>query len=251
MKILVLGNGFMGARIAKYFSCDVSSGEISKITKEVLDGYDVVINTIAKTNVDWCEENKFETFRVNTYEAVRLAAETRGKYVFISSGCIFKSLHAGDIKKESAIPEPECMYTYSKVIAERMIQQINPQAIIIRPRLLTSFEPHEKNTIDKILKYVKLTSSQESFTVLEDMLPILDELIMTYAFGIYNIANSGTISPSEIAHLFGKKHLLTTAKELAADGRVERVSVVMGSDRLLRLPDIRNRILEIKGYRKL
>ena len=57
-KILVLGNGFIGNPIARYLRADISPKRLHELTSSDLKGYEVVINTAAKTNIDWCEKNR-------------------------------------------------------------------------------------------------------------------------------------------------------------------------------------------------
>lgn len=248
MKIVVLGNGFIGGALAQYLKADILGKRIDEIQTQDLDGYDVVINTIAKTAIDWCEENRSETFDVNTTQALRLAKITKGKHVFFSSGCIFKSENDRQINYEDSIPNPQCFYTYTKLLADQVISEIRPDAIIIRPRLIISEKSHPRNTIDKLLNYDNVITCQESATIMEDMFPIIKELIETGQSGAFNIANSGTLSPAEIMDIWGKKYRPITKDQLdeLKIGKARRVSTILGSKRLKPLPNIVDRLREIK-----
>lgn len=258
MKILILGNGFIGKPLAEYLQADVSTKRLNKITKEDLNLYDVVINTAAKTNIDWCEKNRIETFDTNVTQAIRIAVLTEGKYVFFSSGCIFKSETPKDINYEDSIPNPQCFYTYTKLMTEQLLEEIKNDTLIIRPRLLISEKSHPRNTIDKLLKYDKIVTCQESATVLEDMLPVVKNLIETNASGPFNLFNKGTISPSEIMEVFNHTHQKITKDQLdeLTKGRANRVSTILGTIRVIpgtkkevTLPSIKKRIEEIrKGW---
>lgn len=229
MKILVLGKGYLGAKILDYFVSDYLDKRIEDMVKEDFDGYDVVINTIAKTNVDWCETN--DCHEVNTVQASRIANLVDGKYVFISTGCIF--------------PVPMCEYSWSKYFAELRIVGSKVDHLILRPRLLISFDANPRNTITKILKYPVLSTAQESMTIIEDFLLALRKLLVEDAVGIYNVVNEGTISPSEIATIFGKVHTKKTHELInATSGKAPRTTVIMQSD--VEMPNITTRIREIK-----
>lgn len=243
MKILVLGNGFVGKPLAEYLHADISNKRISELTEEDLD-YDVVINTIAKTSIDWCEKNREETFDTNVVQAVRLAKLVKGKYVFFSSACIFKSVN-GEINYEDSVPNPQCFYTYTKLMAEQLIEEVRPDTLIIRPRLLISEHSHPRNTINKLLNYDKVITCQESATVLEDMIPKIESLLEES--GAFNIFNEGTISPSEIMDMFGHNYSPISKVELdeITKGQARRVSTIIGSKRTEPLPPIRERILKI------
>ncbi len=117
--------------------------------------------------------------------------------------------------------------------------------LIIRPRLLISKKTHPRNTITKILKYPVLSSAQESMTIIEDMLPALKRLLKQDTVGTFNIVNEGSISPSEMATIFGKEHEVKTHKEInETSGRTPRTSVVLKSD--VPMPNIISRIKEIQ-----
>lgn len=252
MKTLVLGQGFVGQKLSEYLQADVSTKRLHLITESDLDPYDVVINTVAKTKIDWCEKNRFETFDTNTVQAVRLAQITKGKYVFFSSACIFKT-ETEEVNYENAIPNPQCFYTYTKLMAEQLLEEIRPDTLIIRPRLLISEESHPRNTIDKLLSYDNVITSQESATILEDLLPKIKELIDNDATGAYHTVNEGTISPSEIMDIFKHPHKKISKKELdeLTSGLARRVSTIVGSSKTGYLPPIRDRITQIaKTFQK-
>ena len=227
MKYLILGKGYLGTYLIDYFKADFLDKRIEDMKEKDFEGYDVVINTIAKSDVDWCEKN--DCFKVNTKEAVRIAKLVQGKYVFISTGCIF--------------PKPLCKYTWSKYYAEPIIRIMKRNHLIIRPRLLMSEKSHPRNTITKILKYPVLSSNQESMTIIEDMLPALKKMIDQNKIGTFNMLNKGSISPSEIATIFGKKHEVKTHEEIQrTSGKAKRTSVVLKGH----LPNIITRIKEIQ-----
>jgi dTDP-4-dehydrorhamnose reductase len=259
MKTLILGNGFVGKPLYE----SISSGEetsnsytaiwgkrLNELTNLDTADYDVIINTAAKTSIDWCEANKAETFDTNVIQAVRIAKllTPTQKYVFFSSACIFKSEYPYDINYEDAIPNPQCFYTYTKLMAEQLIYEARPDSLIIRPRLLISEKSHPRNTINKLLKYPQIIDTQESATILEDLITKIKELISYDEKGAFNIFNEGTISPSRIAEIFDHPHTQITKRALdeLTKGQARRVSTVLGTKRTLPLPNIEARLLEIR-----
>ena len=266
MKILVLGNGFIGKPLAEFLEADTTTKRLDEIYGPDLAQYEVVINAAAKTSIDWCEKNREETFDTNVTQAVRIAKllegirlmteSSKGKHVFFSSACIFKSDFIGDdntvnVNFEDSIPNPQCFYTYTKLMAEQLIEEISPNTLIIRPRLLISEKSHPRNTIDKLLKYDKIIDTQESATILEDLLPKVKELIDLNETGAFHIFNEGTTTPSEIATLFDHPHEQISKFELdlmtSYKGNARRVSTVLGSKRTKPLSDINKRLKEIRA----
>src|SRR3989344_1760169 len=173
-KILVLGNGWIGTEIAKFFSAQTSDMHLetgSELPESLWKGVNVVINAIAKTNIDWCENHKQEALQSNAIVATELAKQCQKRnitYVFISSACIFESKNTRDIKYEDSEPKPRCFYSETKVLAEKLIQEAYPQTLIVRIRLPLSETPHPRNTVTKIrsnthLKFVQRKNSTKHF----------------------------------------------------------------------------------------
>jgi len=53
---------------------------------------------------------------------------------------------------------------------------------------------HNRNFITKILKYEKICSMYNSMTVLEDMYPIIYDMMINKTTGTFNMVNKGIIS---------------------------------------------------------
>lgn len=248
MKYLIFGNGWLGNRIKQYLGDKAImyyGGIHDPDLGEVLKG-DVWINTAAKTNIDWCEENKMKTLDTNVLGAVHLAnlaKKYKKKYVFFSSACIFESKDREDVKYEDSIPNPACFYAETKAMAEKIILQENPDSLIVRPRLPISAIPHPRNTLNKLLKYDKLNTNQETVTVVEDMIPKLIYLIDRDEKGIFHLVNEGTISSAGLGDLLGHKHTKVDKKDqdkrLAKEGKAKRVTTYVGSRKIQPLPGIR------------
>ena len=251
LKTLVLGNGFLGKPLAASMEADTAEKRLNELDARDLAPYDVIINTAAKTSIDWCEVNRPETWDTNVTQAVRIAKLLRPdqKYVFLSSACIFKSHNVTDIRYEDSMPEPQCYYTESKLEAEKQLKIACPNALVIRPRLLISETAHPRNTINKLLKYKDVIDCQESATILEDLIVKIKELIAYDEKGPFNIFNEGTISPSRICEIFDHPHNKITKEQLDAltQGKARRVSTILGTKRMTsRLPNIEQRVLEIR-----
>lgn len=259
MKILVCGNGWIGNIVKEYLRAEISERRLQDIGEDVVSRYETVINCAGKTDIDWCEKNKSEALAVNATDAGNLARVCRKlgkKYVFISSACIFESLRADDWKDEYSTPNPACFYALTKVIAEHLILEACPDALIVRIRLPISKRPHPRNTLTKLLAYPALHTNQETVTVVEDMLPVLKGLIQRGEKGVFHLVNDGTISPFQMrASLEVDGEYAEIRKEdmdaaLKKAGRAKRVSTLVRSTRIPPLPSIRSRIQQIaKAYK--
>jgi 3,5-epimerase/4-reductase len=256
MKILVLGDGFIGSAISKFLGCSTS-----KNIEDVYD-YDTIINAVGKTgrpNVDWCELHQPETVESNITFPIELAEKCRetGKYlVHIGSGCIYHDLTGKLIKEEQFGDFWECsFYSKTKLISELALSTF-PNVLQLRIRMPIDTSSNPRNLLVKILKYKKVLDVQNSMTVLPDFLIALKKLIEDKKTGIYNMVNPGSISPFEIVNLY--KTLLVvpdheveplTISEMNSITLAARSNCVLSTSKLesagIILPPIRERIKDI------
>jgi dTDP-4-dehydrorhamnose reductase len=164
-----------------------------------------VINTVSKINLEWCETNKIEAYDVNVIGAINVAKvckELDLRLVHVSSGCIFDGGETEKLYTEDDEPTPAAWYTKTKAEADSSIVRLNHRkTIIVRPRQLISKLPYPTNMITKFVSMTsgKFITSKNSLTCIEDMGDMIDHLISGEHYGIYNVANSGFMSPYDIA----------------------------------------------------
>jgi len=255
-KILIFGYGQIANFYQKYFESVNISSKITRtdITKpkDVLSDMrsykpTVVINTAAKTNLEWCSENKLETFNVNVLGADNIAnacAKNNIYFIHFSSGCIFESEDEFDTKKESDMPNPSAYYAWTKVWAENLIEFDKPsnfRYIILRPRQPISSQFNYKNMLVKMLTFSKFVDTPNTGTVIEDLMEWTVKIIEDKPNGILHVANEGWATPYEIGLLL-KKHILPsleinkiTKKELDEITPNRRVDTVLNVDKLKKL----------------
>ena len=203
---------------------------------------DVVINCAAKTNLEFCEENKAESYEVNTLGAVnilRICAERNTKFVHISSGCLFDGNHF--VSTEETVPSPSVWYTYTKAWADEYIKNYGyDNYLILRPRQLISAIPHPTNMITKFSKFenIKAIKEPNSITCIEDFSEMISHLLNIGARGVYNCCNDGVLSPYDIAvsvrdNLNDRLEVLeTTYTELLKFMPNRRVNTILSNEKL-------------------
>lgn len=221
-KILVFGNGQLGNFYSMYFlelgyetkiaSIDITlKEEIEDIIKEFKPS--VVINTAAKTNLEWCVNNKLKAFNVNVLGADNIAQicdENEIYLVYLSSGCILKSIDENDAKTEYDIPEPESYYSLTKAWAENILvykRSKNFKYLILRPRQPISSEINSKNMLVKMLTFTKFIDVPNNGTIIEDLMNWTEKLIQKRIVGIIHAVNTGWTTPYHMG-LMLKKYVL-------------------------------------------
>lgn len=205
----------------------------------------VVVNTAAKINLEWCESNKDESKAVNVDGAVHIAKICQ-KYdhhlVHISSGCIFDGMETEKFFTENDVPSPASWYASTKSDADKSILELGYKKVtIVRPRQLISKIPHPTNMLTKFLDLGggEFIDSKNSVTCVEDMKSMIDHLVAGKHYGVYNLANVGTISPYQIANKIKYKiNPKMTVDRISYDDylkkiRVKRVNTILDIGKLV------------------
>ncbi len=252
----------MSGFIPQYFdNVVISEADITK-PDEIARDFEkfkptVVINTAAKTNIDWCELNRAEAFNVNSLGAQNIweACKKNNAYMcHFSSGCIFHSNFHDQIYTETDAPNPRCYYSWTKVWAENLLGK-SEKLLVLRPRVVISSEISRRNTLAKWMVYSHFISDQNSVSIIEDMLPVVSKLVQKRISGTFNIVNQGTISPLQVAHLLKKivnpKLVIseTTLDEVNKNLVAKRCSTLLNTDALrtlgYELPHVDKSILKV------
>lgn len=215
--ILIFGHGQLGTFYRDYFftrgvtvvAPDVDIRDSAGVRMMVHNAKpDVVINVAAKTNIDWCEQNKLTAFDINTLGAANIGAACAeaGVYlVHLSSGCVQESKTRDDMWKENDPVAPLCFYSWTKVWAENLLEDLarrhGLKVLILRPRQLLSAMVSPRNAVTKLLTYRTFIDTANSCTIVEDLMTVTDTLVARGATGTYNVVNPGIITPYEIALL--------------------------------------------------
>lgn len=271
MKVLIFGQGQLGTYYKNYY--EAKGDEVINDRVDIRDGAavqaavesakpDFVINAAAKTDIDWCEQNRTEAFEVNTLGADNVAAAcaASGIYLYqISSGCVQESKNAEDVHTEDEPPTPLCFYSWTKVWAENLVldrvRRQGLQALILRPRQLLSATVSPRNAVTKFLTYKKFIDTPNSCTIVEDLLDVTDQLVARRVTGVYNVVNPGIITPFQVATMLKEivkpemEFVKISKEELNKMTLATRVDCVLSGARLegqgIHLKEIHERLAEI------
>jgi dTDP-4-dehydrorhamnose reductase len=252
-RIFLFGtSGLLGSKIYRfakdctvYGSYNLRPGEGIKLdvlnfyeVEKVLDKIkpDVIINTCALSNVDYCEKNPKETKKTNI-DFVKKLCRRDEKIVHISSDLVFN-----DSKNTSYLETDETdainLYGQSKLDSEKIVQE-NPNNLIVRASVLygwinnnlpsSSLKPNNfgKWLIDELNseKKVRIVSDELSTPILSnDCARSIMHLINNDCTGIYHSAPKESYTRYDFAVKIAEKFdlnpkLITsvTTKELGRD----------------------------------
>lgn len=261
-KILIFGKGqiagfyidhYKGVAETEIALADIT--DFSQVSQTIMSSKpDVVINTAAKTNLEWCGQNRLETFNVNVLGAgnIARACDEQGVYmVHFSSGCIFSSSDGRDAKTETDQPDPSSYYGWTKAWSEGYVMfERSPEfkCLILRPRQPISAQVNHKNMLVKMLTFSKFIDTPNSGTVIEDLMHWSDQLITKRATGIYHVANSGWTTPYEIGLLIKKYILPNLEPEKISKSELDKLTPNTRVDTVLDVSKLEGLGIEVKPY---
>ena len=227
MKILITGAcGFLGHKIytlfkdkheihGTYNTHDIDDFTKLDITKaeEVAEVFDkvrpeVVIHTAALTNVDYCEDNRDEAYSVNfigTKNILENCKKYNSKLVFISTDAVFEGKE-GIIYKEEDIRSPVNHYGYTKLEAERLIEESEIDYLILRPTILYGHSNYytKKNFVQWVVesleagKEINIVEGQAGHpTLIDSAARVIFQLLEKNATGKFHIVGKDFVNRYE------------------------------------------------------
>lgn len=216
-RILVVGaGGRLGAALVRDYAQEYEARGFSRAQLDIgnfdevhrtLDGleFDVLINCAAQTNVDRCETERKEAFRLNGEAAGVLAeicSRRDAKLVHISTDYVFDGEKRDGYTEEDEA-RPISVYGASKLDGERRVLETAPNHLVVRVSWV--FGPDRPSFIDAIIKRARNEGRVDaiadkwaapSYTI--DLAAMLRTLIDNEAArGVFHLTNSGSCSWQE------------------------------------------------------
>jgi dTDP-4-dehydrorhamnose reductase len=244
---LILGDGYLGNHFAQYFNAHCSKRKFyteQEVHNEIAFAKPkYVINCAGKTgrpNIDWCENNKEETFFSNVVLPTfiqKACAKHNVKMIHIGSGCTYQGDNGGRGFSETDVPNWDGnYYAWTKIVSEKYLSAFD--VLQIRIRMPFHFDNNPRNLLSKLLKYDKVVEAENSITYVPDLLRAVEGLVHKNATGIYNVVNRDGITHGRILHHYekisGKKlnYKLIQASDLDSMTLVRRSNCVLSVDKL-------------------
>ncbi|CAB9528109.1 dTDP-4-dehydrorhamnose [Seminavis robusta] len=165
-----------------------------------------------RPNIDWCEDHKPETIRVNVIGTLNVADLCNERDIHVTvyaTGCIFAydekhQLGSGVGFTEEDVPNFDgSFYSKTKGYMEPLLKNY-PNCLILRVRMPVSDDLFHRNFVTKIVKYERVVNIPNSMTILHEMLPASLAMAKKGLTGVYNFTNPGVISHNEVLDLYKK-----------------------------------------------
>jgi 3,5-epimerase/4-reductase len=154
---------------------------------------------------------KDETLIANVFVPIILAeaALRHGvRLVQVSSGCIFHYDYSkGRPIDEKKIPDYfDLFYSRTKIYSEQVLKILASKYpfLIVRLRIPLDNRPHQKNILDKVIRYKRIINVPNSITYIPDFIKALKYLIRIKATGVYNIVNKGGLRYAQLLDVYKK-----------------------------------------------
>lgn len=243
-RILVLGKGFLGKQFEKNgyrvlgkeefrFVTDVHYADLSSFSVLKDGSYEVIINTIGKSNTRWCEkqENWKETFKVNSELPYLLSEHCKKhgkKLVHISSGCVYDENSRPQTEEDHV--SSHCKYVVSKLAGEYGCDPARD--LILRPRLFFGEDWDKNNLLSKISRFENFLTEVNSFTNTQTIVEATQALLDNEQVGIFNVAERGYTSLWNIIKSIGLCGGRMTGGELRSREGLYLVNNIMDTTKL-------------------
>lgn len=212
MNILITGaKGNIGAYLCSYLSKSHTIYGLDKTELNIMDKMatektlnlikpDAVIHTAAITNKHICEYNEALAYGVNTVGTLNIANSCNSlniPLVYLSTTDVY-----GDTKSSPYSEVDECtplnVYSKSKLGGEELIQTVCEKYFIVRSsNIFGGNDCFVRKLIKGKHTAIYLFSNPTlSVTYIEDLTVVLERLLSTDKYGLYNYTNEGCLSKS-------------------------------------------------------
>ena len=204
----------------KYICGKVRVNNVKEVETEIKSIYPThVISLIGRTHgdgiqtIDYLENNLYENVRDNLFGPMVLSMLSK-RYNFhlsyLGTGCIFEYENLQNIlddekdyKRFNEEDTPNfsgSSYSVVKGFTDELMHLTN--SLNIRIRMPITSKANQRNFITKIISYEKICSIPNSMTVLDELIPIIIDLIFKRYSGTINMVNPGVISHNEILEMY-------------------------------------------------
>lgn len=235
MKVLIYGSrGWIGGKFLKimeshnveYLIAASRASNVDDIRKELDDNKDIthVVSFIGRTHgvyegetigtIDYLEKpgKLVDNINDNLFSPMVLAMicnERNIHYTYLGTGCIFEfdEFHPFG-KEEHGFTEESApnffgsSYSIVKGYTDRLMRMFDKNILNVRIRMPITDEFNSRNFITKISTYKKVCSVPNSMTVLNELLPILLDMMKNKTVGTVNLTNPGLITHNEILTMY-------------------------------------------------
>ena len=174
---------------------------------------DVVLHTVAHSNLDLCETDHYITDKLHidlTQKIANVCVSINSKLIFLSTDAVFE----GQLNKrysEEDITNPINYYGKTKLQAEKIVLDASLNNTVLRTSVIYGW--HKKSRFTNwILDYLKDGKQVDPFsdqfntpTLIDDLIKVILKIIDNDISGLYHAAGKTCLNRYEFAILLAKK----------------------------------------------
>lgn len=192
---------------------------------------DALINCAALANLEECEGHPDRARILNAEipgELAKACAQRNISFIHLSTDAVFDGTKAGSYTEED-VPNPQGIYSQSKLDGERAVQQANAQAIIARVNFF-GWSLTDRRSLGEF--FVNNLSAEKSVSGFTDVIfcpmlvnhtaCLLLEMLEKKLGGLYHVVGAQPVSKYqfglEVARKFGLKENLISPKSVEGSG---------------------------------
>jgi dTDP-4-dehydrorhamnose reductase len=205
---VILGTHLHRVSLAGTTSCKLELDDPSLLEQQLDElAPDLIVHTAGLTNVDRCEQDTTLARQANAGIARNVAfaaAIGKRRLIHISTDHLFAG--NSSFYQEDARPEPLNEYARSKLLAEELVQEVCPQAVIVRTNFFGWGSEQRQSFSDWIIYNLRAGKSLSLFDdvyftpILADTLALTaHELVDSNASGVFNLVGDQRMSKYEFA----------------------------------------------------
>ncbi len=169
---------------------------------------DCIIHAAAMTQVDACEENRDEAYKVNvtgTENLLSEAGERTGRFIFLSTDFVFDGKNG--MYRETDETGPVNYYGMTKLLAEKAVEKYAHEWVIARTCLVYGMPQGGKDNILTVVKrkleagerYRVVDDQWRTPTWVEDLAKGIVLVIEKRAKGYYHLSGKDLLTPYRMA----------------------------------------------------
>lgn len=172
------------------------------------------INDDVYTTIDYLEQKgkMLDNVRDNLFGPLVLALlckKYKIHFTYLGTGCIFNydenHPFAHEINSFDELSKPnffDSSYSIVKGYTDELMHMFEKNVLNIRIRMPITSCRSNRNFITKITTYKKICSIPNSMSVLDELLPIMIDMVIKNTTGTINLTNPGLISHNEILDMY-------------------------------------------------
>jgi dTDP-4-dehydrorhamnose reductase len=182
-----------------------NQGQVSRIFDQLKP--EIVIHTASETNVDKCETQKQQAWKINAEGTLNIAlacSKIGAKLVYISTDYVFDGEKGSYTEKDE--PNPINYYGFTKFEGEKQVIQHCQEYVILRTSVLYGWHPWKQNfatwVINSLEQNKEIAVVEDHYntpTLSDNLAEITIETIQKDLQGLYHASGSQRISRYEFA----------------------------------------------------